>query len=139
MLIPYVAKYEKVVMGLLSYLAPYRALEDLTLEMKRIKSNQRQVYLWRDEETDNVIAIIGFDLDSENKAILVRYLSINPSFQAEDISFSCLSALAKEFPMYGISGTLEMSECLKKRALHEQRTISEIIGLDVKKNEGQHG
>ena len=98
MLIPYVAKYEKVVMGLLSYLAPYRALEDLTLEMKRIKSNQRQVYLWRDEETDNVIAI-----------------------------------------MYGISGTLEMSECLKKWALREQRTISEIIGLDVKKNEGQHG
>ncbi|OFM52190.1 reductase [Aerococcus mictus] len=130
MLIPYISNYEKVVMGLLSYLDAYKSMDDLMAEMKRIKIGKRQLYLWRDEETDNIVGIIGFDQDEEKELVLVRYSSVNPSFDQNEITYAMLTALTQEFPMYTISGSLAMSDILKGWALHEQRTMPHIIHHD---------
>ena len=114
MLIPYTNNYEKVVMGLISYVNEYKNFESLLEEIERIKSGSRTLYLWRDPSSENIIGIIGFDQNDKDQTILIRYLSINPSFRNEGLSLCILTALKEEFPVYPLAGSIETSGLIKK-------------------------
>ncbi|AMB99703.1 reductase [Aerococcus urinaehominis] len=116
MLIPYIAKYEKVVMGLLAYIDEFKDFENLTEEMDKIQKGARQLYLWRNEDSDNIIGIVGFDKKDEDQTLIIRYLSINPSFRNEGLTVDILSALKDEFPIFSLNGTLETSGIIKNWA-----------------------
>lgn len=129
MLIPYINQYKKVAMGLLSYIDDYKDLDSLNAEMEQIESGKRKLLLWKDEETDNVVGLIGFDQADPQSNLLVRYLSISPSFRNEGLSYTIMNALANEYPKNAITGTLDMADFMSKWALHEQRTAPSIVSL----------
>lgn len=129
MLIPFTSNYEKVVMGLLSYIEDYKAFEDLNAEMARINDRKRTVYLWKDEETTNVVGLIGFDLNEQDDTLVTRYISLNPSFRNEGLSYEILTALREEFPTYTITGSLDMAPLLNKWAKKKRLDTQEMEAL----------
>ncbi|RPA61276.1 reductase [Aerococcus agrisoli] len=128
MLVPYIGKYEKVVMGLLSYIPEFKEFSELKAEMDRIHKQERKIYLWKDAESDNVIGLVGFDQHDDTDTIVVRYLSINPSFREEGRTYDILTALKKEYPVYTLTGVISLSGLLSKWAKHRQeQTVKDSI------------
>lgn len=123
MLIPYTNNFEKVVMGLLSYVTAYKNYETLLEEMDRIKTGSRSLYLWRDRKTENIIGLIGFDQNVKDQTLLIRYLSINPSFRNEGLSLQIFSALKEEFPTYSLTSAIETAGLIKKWAQRRQKQL----------------
>lgn len=131
MLVPYIGKYEKVVMGLLSYIPEFKEFSELTEEMAKIDHKERKIYLWKEANSDNVIGLVGFDQHDDSNTLVVRYLSINPSFREEGRTFDILTALKKEYPVYTLTGVIALSSLLSKWTKHRQEqkeseTTSEV-------------
>lgn len=106
MLIQFNSDYEKISMGLLSYIEDFKDPVRLQEEIERYKnSEERDLLLWESEETGNLIGLIG--IEKENDYILLRHISIDPSFRNEGISYQMLEALNERYPNNNIVSTLE--------------------------------
>lgn len=106
MLIQFNSDYEKISMGLLSYIEDFKDPARLQEEIERYKnSEERDLLLWESEETGNLIGLIG--IEKENDYILLRHISIDPSFRNEGISYQMLEALNERCPNNNIVSTLE--------------------------------
>lgn len=115
MLISYNQNYEKIAMGLLSYIADFKTVDRLLDEMESyIHSEDKRLYLWKDKETENIVGIIG--LEYNDVVVLVRHLAINPSFRNEGIVYKTLDKLQSHFPDHAINGTLETAPLIAKWA-----------------------
>lgn len=114
MLVPYIGRYEKVVMGLLSYIPEFKEFSELKEEMNKIDQHERKIYLWKDADSDNIIGLVGFDQHDDTDTVVVRYLSINPSFREEGLTYDILTALKKEYPVYSLTGVISLSTILSK-------------------------
>lgn len=114
MLVPYIGRYEKVVMGLLSYIPEFKEFSELKEEMNKIDQHERKIYLWKDADSDNIIGLVGFDQHDGTDTLVVRYLSINPSFREEGLTYDILTALKKEYPVYSLTGVISLSTILSK-------------------------
>ena len=119
MLIQFNSDYEKISMGLLSFIEDFKDPARLQEEIERYKiSEERDLFLWQSEETGNLIGLIG--IEKENDYILLRHISIDPSFRNEGISYHMLEALNERYPNNNIVSTLEtatiVSSWQRKRA-----------------------
>lgn len=119
MLIQFNSDYEKISMGLLSFIEDFKDPARLQEEIERYKiSEERDLFLWQSEETRNLIGLIG--IEKENDYILLRHISIDPSFRNEGISYRMLEALNERYPNNNIVSTLEtasiVSSWQRKRA-----------------------
>lgn len=119
MLIQFNSDYEKISMGLLSFIEDFKDPARLQEEIERYKtSEERDLFLWQSEETGNLIGLIG--IEKENDYILLRHISIDPSFRNEGISYRMLEALNERYPNNNIVSTLEtasiVSSWQRKRA-----------------------
>lgn len=119
MLIQFNSDYEKISMGLLSFIEDFKDPARLQEEIERYKiSEERDLFLWQSEETGNLIGLIG--IEKENDYILLRHISIDPSFRNEGISYRMLEALNERYPNNNIISTLEtasiVSSWQRKRA-----------------------
>ena len=115
MLISYNQNYEKIAMGLLSYIADFKSVDRLQDEMESyIHSEDKRLFLWKDTETDNIVGVIG--LEYNDVVVLVRHVAINPSFRNEGISYRVLNKLQSYFPDHAINGTLETAPLIAKWA-----------------------
>ena len=100
-------------MGLLSYIPDLRTVTYLQEEMESyIENENKKFYLWRDAHTENIVAIIGIGLD--DSVLLVRHLSVSPSFRNEGIIYKMLDKLQTLYPDLMINGTLETAPFLSK-------------------------
>ncbi|AZP05297.1 GNAT family N-acetyltransferase [Jeotgalibaca ciconiae] len=125
MLISYNQNYEKIAMGLLSYIADLKNVERLQKEMESyISEEDKRLFLWRDTETDNIIAIIG--IEWAESIVLVRHISVNPSFRNEGIMHKMLDKLKTRFPDQTINGTLETVPIITKWVQKNAETSSEL-------------
>ena len=125
MLISYNQNYEKIAMGLLSYIADLKNVERLQKEMESyISEEDKRLFLWRDTETDNIIAIIG--IEWAESIVLVRHISVNPSFRNEGIMHKMLDKLKTLFPDQTINGTLETVPIITKWVQKNAETSSEL-------------
>ncbi len=106
MLIPYNGDYEKITMGLLSYIPhlkePARLAEELGLYEA---DSSRTIYLWQNAETSNLIAVVG--VEEEEELILLRHIAIDPSFRNEGLIYKVLDSLVEKVDGKSIVGTLE--------------------------------
>lgn len=106
MLIPYNEDYEKITMGLLSYIPylkePARLAEELSLYEA---DSSRAIYLWKNAETSNLIAVVG--IEQEEELILLRHIAIDPSFRNEGLVYVILDNLSDKVDGKSIVGTLE--------------------------------
>lgn len=115
MLISYNQSYEKIAMGLLSYIEDFKSVERLREAMDNyIQSEDRTLYLWKDGETENIVGIIG--VEQSDVVVLVRHIAINPSFRQEGVVYQILDKLQTRFPDLAINGTLETVPLITKWA-----------------------
>lgn len=111
MLISYNEDYEKITMGLLSYINDLKDPERLSEELNLYEDDpNRHIYLWQSEETRNLIAIIG--IEEEEDLILLRHIAVDPSFRNEGLTYVLLDHLSKEVDNKRIVGTLETASVI---------------------------
>ena len=112
LLVPYSAMNKKIVMGLLSYIPEFKDFKRLQEEIEEIASNPSiKCWLWKETENDNFIGLIGGE--STTDTIVVKYLSLSPSFRGENKTFKMLDDLTKVEDKV-LSGTIETSVILAK-------------------------
>lgn len=120
-------KNEKIVLGLLSYtegedagLSDYKELlEDYQ------NDDSKEIYLYRESEKDNVIGLIGIQLQGEkqgledsdtNQVVMIRHFSIIPSFRNEGLAYKMFCELKELYPHAAIIGTLNTVDLIAKLA-----------------------
>ncbi|WKB37101.1 GNAT family N-acetyltransferase [Terrilactibacillus sp. S3-3] len=90
MLIRYKKSYEKIAMGLLSFVPSEKDLKKLRQTMKRYEEDDDwQLYLWK--QGDDIIGEIGVHLD-QNEAF-IEHISVNPSYRSEGIGHKIIQSL----------------------------------------------
>lgn len=113
MLVNYTSTYQKIAMGLLSFVPELKEIDHLTEQMNWYESQESQkLLLWKDEDTDNFIGLIGLEVNDKN--ILIRHLVISPSFRGEKLVFELLNQLEAQYPDSVFTGTIETSLILAK-------------------------
>jgi riboflavin biosynthesis RibT protein len=91
MLIRYKKNYEKIAMGLLSFMPSEKEIKKLQQTIKQYESDENwQLFLWKNEE--DVIGIVGLELHDNGEAI-VQHLSVNPSHRQQGIGKAMVQAL----------------------------------------------
>lgn len=90
MLIRYKRSYEKIAMGLLSFVPSEKDLKKLQQTIKKYEEEETwQLFLWKDED---IIGIVGIEVVNENKAIL-QHVSVNPSYRSQGVGREMVHAL----------------------------------------------
>lgn len=111
MFISYNEDYEKITMGLLSYIPDFKDPERLLKELSLYENDpHRDIYLWQSEETENLIAVVG--IEEEEDIILLRHVAIDPSFRNEGLIYVLLDHLSKKVSGKKIVGTLETASII---------------------------
>lgn len=89
MLVRYKRSYEKIAMGLLSFVPSEKDLKQLQQTMQNYEElDDWQLFLWKEED---IIGIIGVEIQ-EDEAIL-KHISVNPSHRQEGIGKKMVQAL----------------------------------------------
>lgn len=113
MLVEYKSDYQKIAMGLLSFVPDLKDTQRLISEMEWYqKEGSRRLFLWRSQETNDLVAVIG--IEEEDAVVLMRHIAINPSYRNEKLSFKILDAVSEQFAPKKISGTLETVSLVTK-------------------------
>ncbi|MDF0726161.1 GNAT family N-acetyltransferase [Cytobacillus sp. S13-E01] len=95
MLIRYKKNYEKIAMGLLSFMPTEKDLKKLQLTMKQYETEEsKQLYLWKEED---IIGIIGITI-LETGIIEIQHISVNPSHRRQGIGKKMVKALKETLP-----------------------------------------
>ena len=113
MLIKYKKSFEKIAMGLLSFMPDEKDLKKLQNTVKSYETDSdRQLYLWKQGE--DFIGLIGIDLDG--KTVTVTDLSVNPSHRGQGVGREMVNCLKHLYEGYAINSrdvTREfMAKCL---------------------------
>ncbi|HZK46379.1 MAG TPA: GNAT family N-acetyltransferase [Atopostipes sp.] len=110
MLIRYNDDFKKIAMGLLSYVPDLKEPSRIEEEIEWYESEDyRQLYLWKSEETGNLIGLVGIEVE---ELVLLRHISIDPSYRNEGLSFEILDALKDQYPEKTLVSTLETASLI---------------------------
>ncbi|MBT2731543.1 GNAT family N-acetyltransferase [Carnobacterium sp. ISL-102] len=135
MLLDYKNDYEKISMGLLSFDPDLKDFSRLQDEMDWYQSKENhKLYLWKSEETEDIIAVIGVEIG--NDMILLRRISINPSFRNEGISYKISEALEQRYPQKKVMGTLETASLIIKWEQEKSKKNAQQNLIADEKGEG---
>lgn len=95
MLIRYKKTYEKIAMGLLSYMPEEQTVKALQETIQQYETDQYwELYLWKDG--DDFIGLLGIIM--EENAFTVQHLSVNPSFRGEGIGKVMVKEIQNRYP-----------------------------------------
>ncbi|WP_335869779.1 GNAT family N-acetyltransferase [Bacillus sp. 2205SS5-2] len=115
MLIRYKKAFEKIAMGLLSFMPNEKDLKKLQETMKFYENEKSwRLYLWKDED---VIGLVGVQIISD--LIVVQHISVNPSHRHEGIGTRMLKALHDLYTDYTIQPTEETASFVDNRNVEE--------------------
>lgn len=94
MLIRYKKNFEKIAMGLLSFMPDEKDVKQLVETIKEYETNKNwQLYLWKEE--DDILGVVGLIL-KEQQAI-VQHLAVNPSHRNRGIAKEMLNQIQKMY------------------------------------------
>ncbi|MBW8349134.1 N-acetyltransferase [Bacillus sp. IITD106] len=89
MLIRYKKAYEKIAMGLLSFMPNEKDLKKLQQTMKNYESEDNwQLFLWKEEDITGLIGVVLTD-----DTVEVQHISVNPSHRYEGIGKNMLLSI----------------------------------------------
>ncbi|WP_100331464.1 GNAT family N-acetyltransferase [Bacillus xiapuensis] len=89
MLIRYKKSFEKIAMGLLSFMPEEKDLKKLQQTMKSYEEEEDwQLYLWKDEE---IIGAVGVKITGD--LVEIQHVSVNPSYRQEGIGKKMIRTL----------------------------------------------
>lgn len=111
MLIRYKKAFEKIAMGLLSFMPSEKELKKLQNTMKQYEtSDEWQLFLWRDEDIIGLIGVLFVD-DSN---IEIQHISVNPSHRHQGIGKSMVMSLKEQYPNKNMKANAETAEFIDK-------------------------
>ncbi|KAB7708866.1 GNAT family N-acetyltransferase [Bacillus aerolatus] len=89
MLIRYKKSFEKIAMGLLSFMPEERDIKKLQQTMKSYETaDDWQLYLWKDED---IVGAIGAKITDDE--VEIQHISVNPSYRQEGIGKKMIKAI----------------------------------------------
>lgn len=94
MLIRYKKSFEKIAMGLLSFMPDEKDVKKLQASIKQYETiDDWQLFLWKEE--DDVIGLIGIVLDAKDATdcMIVQHLTVNPSFRYQGVGKKMIEAI----------------------------------------------
>jgi len=95
MLIRYKKAFEKIAMGLLSFMPNEKDLKKLQQTMKQYdQSEEWQLFLWKEEDIIGLIGVITLAEDM----LEIQHISVNPSHRHQGIGKTMVKALKELFP-----------------------------------------
>lgn len=95
MLIRYKKTYEKIAMGLLSYMPEVQSAKMLQEKIQLYENESAlELYLWKDGES--FIGVVGIEVDAEVYTLLD--IAVNPSFRGEGTGRKMVHELVQRFP-----------------------------------------
>jgi riboflavin biosynthesis RibT protein len=98
MLIRYRKNYEKIAMGLLSFMPTEKDLKKLQQTIKQYETNDDwQLFLWK--EDDDIVGIIGVLLRDKD-IVEIQHISVNPSYRHQGIGKQMVKAVKDMYPNY---------------------------------------
>ncbi len=105
MLVNYRKDYEKIVMGLLSFIPDRREYDRLDDEISWGNERPRQIVLWKNTNIDQFsgVAIV----EDGDDYILLRRMSFTPSERSGRNMYLFLTAIANQAPEKQVVGTLK--------------------------------
>lgn len=94
MLIRYKKTFEKIAMGLLSFMPNEKDLKKLQQSMKQYETEDSwQLFLWKE---DDIIGLIGILLLNENQ-LQIQHISVNPSHRQQGVGKRMVKALQEMY------------------------------------------
>ncbi|MGA4461811.1 GNAT family N-acetyltransferase RibT [Bacillus bombysepticus] len=118
MLIRFKKSYEKIAMGLLSFMPTEKDVKTLQLTMKEYEAKDDwQLYLWK--ENEDFVGIMGI-VKKENQVLEIQHLSVNPSHRHVGIGTKMVQELKSKFLEFTICGNEQTeSFCEKCKGLEQ--------------------
>ncbi|GHH98129.1 GNAT family N-acetyltransferase [Neobacillus kokaensis] len=96
MLIRYKKTFEKIAMGLLSFMPNEKDLRKLQQTMKEYEAEEsRQLFLWKEED---IIGLLGIVYHTDRNAIEIQHISVNPSHRFQGVGKRMVKALKEMYP-----------------------------------------
>jgi riboflavin biosynthesis RibT protein len=96
MLIRYKKTFEKIAMGLLSFMPNEKDLKKLQQSMKNYEMDESwQLFLWKDE--DDIIGLIGITFHN-GESYEIQHISVNPSHRNQGIGKKMVHAIKEIYP-----------------------------------------
>lgn len=90
MLIRYKKAFEKIAMGLLSFMPSEKELKKLQQTVKQYESDERwQLFLWKEED---ITGLLGIQFVSDD-SLQIQHISVNPSHRHQGIGKRMVCAL----------------------------------------------
>ncbi|WP_141433388.1 GNAT family N-acetyltransferase [Bacillus sp. 03113] len=96
MIIRYKKTFEKIAMGLLSFMPDERDLKKLQQTIKQYETEDNwQLFLWKQDE--DIIGLIGVIFLDQAK-LQIQHITVNPSYRQQGIGKSMVKALKEMYP-----------------------------------------
>ncbi|WP_108376747.1 GNAT family N-acetyltransferase RibT, partial [Enterobacter hormaechei] len=112
MLIRFKKSYEKIAMGLLSFMPTEKDVKTLQLTMKDYEAKDDwQLDLWKQNE--DFVGIMGI-VKKENQVLEIQHLSVNPSHRHMGIGTKMVQELKSKFLEFTICGNEQTASFCKK-------------------------
>lgn len=117
MLLRYKKTYEKIAMGLLSFMPGEKNVKKLQEAINQYETDTSwQLYLYKKEE--DFIGLIGIVMGEEEYTL--HHISVNPSFRGEGIGKEMVTKLQQLFPEKNCESTDFTEAFLQKCKLKEE-------------------
>ncbi|MFE8695595.1 GNAT family N-acetyltransferase [Cytobacillus sp. FJAT-53684] len=111
MLIRYKKTFEKIAMGLLSFMPNEKDLKKLQQTMKQYENDENlQLFLWKTGE--DIIGLMGILLTDDSA--MIQHISVNPSHRHQGIGKSMVKALSEVFPQKKLTANENTESFLSK-------------------------
>ncbi|AZU63206.1 GNAT family N-acetyltransferase [Neobacillus mesonae] len=112
MLIRYKKTFEKIAMGLMSFMPNEKDLKKLQQTMKEYEAEEsRQLFLWKEED---IIGLLGIVFHPDRNAIEIQHISVNPSHRLQGVGKRMVKALKEMYPDKEIISNKETAAFIEK-------------------------
>ncbi|MFT8322960.1 MAG: GNAT family N-acetyltransferase [Bacillus sp. (in: firmicutes)] len=102
MIIRYKKTFEKIAMGLLSFMPAEKDLKVLQQTIKEYETNEKwQLLLWKDDE--DIIGLIGVVFADED-TVRIQHISVNPSHRQQGVGKAIVQGIKDVYPGKNIEG-----------------------------------
>jgi riboflavin biosynthesis RibT protein len=99
MLVRYKKAFEKIAMGLLSFMPNEKDLKRLQQTIKQYETDDKwQLFLWKND--DDIIGLIGVIV--RDQVVEIQHISVNPSYRDEGIGTSMVKAIKQMYQNYSV-------------------------------------
>lgn len=117
MLIRYKKSFEKIAMGLLSFMPDEKDVKKLLATIKQYENlDHWQLYLWRKEE--DIIGIIG--VVTENDYVIIQHISVNPSHRYQGLGKTLITEISALYSDKQIKAADSITAFFEKCQLDQQ-------------------